>query len=96
MRNGLPLVDLGLLQLLERIERGTQVIDALIRHGLVNQGLILAGVTLELSDEGRRTIAALRARREELATQHIDDTRQATEEHRRECDLNPAVDIASG
>lgn len=64
-RPPMPLEELGLLCLLEKVEVDDSEMDVYARHGLTQEGLIKAGSVPSLTKKGRARLDELRAWREE-------------------------------
>ena len=64
-RPPMPLEELGLLCLLEKIGGDDDDIDVYARHGLLQQGFISSGPTPRLTKKGAARLRELRAWREE-------------------------------
>lgn len=64
-RPPMPLEDLGLLCLLEKVDGRHDDMDAYARHGLLQEGLITAGDVPALTKKGVARLLELRAWREE-------------------------------
>lgn len=64
-RPPMPLEELGLLCLLEKVGGKDDDMDAYARHGLLQEGLISAGKVPALTKKGAARLTELRAWREE-------------------------------
>lgn len=68
MPRTLPLEELGLLQLLEKINDNCgKAIDRFSRYGLLQNGLITDADPPRLTEQGSRRLAELRLARDELS-----------------------------
>ena len=66
MSRPMPLEELGLLCLLERVDASDPQVDRISRYGLLQSGLITEGESPSLTQEGAARLSELRQWRAEL------------------------------